>query len=80
MLQKSWIPNRYIREMANFARLSRRFLIQWKLFVDQGNYYNPDFIETENTNENLRANAQKYFTDDALIGCRKKQNDTPHFF
>jgi len=52
---------------------------QWKIIVDQGNYYNPDFIENGDTTR-IEGYATDIITDDALNWLQKKQNDTTPFF
>ncbi len=51
---------------------------QWKIIVDQGNYYNPDFIENGDTTR-IEGYATDIITDDALNWLKTKQNDNTPF-
>lgn len=51
----------------------------WKIIVDQGNYYNPDFIENGDTTR-IEGYATDIITDDALEWLQHKRNDTLPFF
>mgnify|MGYP003641236331 FL=1 len=52
---------------------------QWKIIVDQGNYYNPDFIENGDTTRIL-GYATDIITNDAINWLKTKRNDTVPFF
>lgn len=51
----------------------------WKIIVDQGNYYNPDFIENGDTTR-IEGYATDIITDDALDWLQDQRNDTLPFF
>ena len=51
----------------------------WKIIVDQGNYYNPDFIENGDTTR-IEGYATDIITDDALNWLKKRKNDCTPFF
>ena len=51
----------------------------WKIIVDQGNYYNPDFIENGDTTR-IEGYATDIITDDALDWLQHKRNDSTPFF
>ncbi|MDP5231465.1 MAG: sulfatase [Cellulophaga sp.] len=51
---------------------------QWKIIVDQGNYYNPDFIENGDTTR-IEGYATDIITKDAIHWLKTKQNDTTPF-
>ena len=51
----------------------------WKIIVDQGNYYNPDFIENGDTTR-IEGYATDIITHDALDWLQHKRNDTVPFF
>ena len=51
----------------------------WKIIVDQGNYYNPDFIENGDTTR-IEGYATDIITDDTLDWLRHKRNDSTPFF
>tara|TARA_R110002050_G_scaffold59259_2_gene132561 strand:+ start:7651 stop:9282 length:1632 start_codon:yes stop_codon:yes gene_type:complete len=52
---------------------------QWKIIVDQGNYYNPDFIENGDTTRIL-GYATDIISNDAINWLKTKRNDTVPFF
>ncbi|WP_247656672.1 sulfatase [Maribacter sp. MMG018] len=52
---------------------------QWKIIVDQGNYYNPDFIENGDTIR-IEGYATDIITHDALDWLQHKRNDSVPFF
>ena len=52
---------------------------QWKIIVDQGNYYNPDFIENGDTTR-IEGYATDIITHDALDWLQHKRNDSVPFF
>jgi len=52
---------------------------QWKIIVDQGNYYNPDFIENGDTTR-IEGYATDIITNDALKWLKTKRNDSTPFF
>ena len=49
------------------------------IIVDQGNYYNPDFIENGDTTR-VQGYATDIITEDALDWLKNKRNDTMPFF
>lgn len=51
----------------------------WKIIVDQGNYYNPDFIENGDTTR-IKGYATDIITGDALDWLKTKRKDTMPFF
>lgn len=51
---------------------------QWKIIVDQGNYYNPDFIDNGDTTR-IEGYATDIITNDALNWLRNSRNDTMPF-
>ncbi|WP_209404849.1 sulfatase [Pseudozobellia sp. WGM2] len=51
----------------------------WKIIVDQGNYYNPDFIENGDTTR-IAGYATDIITNDALDWLQHKRNDSQPFF
>ena len=51
----------------------------WKIIVDQGNYYNPDFIENGDTTR-IKGYATDIITNDALGWLQNKRNDSLPFF
>ncbi|MBD0777958.1 sulfatase [Maribacter sp. ANRC-HE7] len=51
----------------------------WKIIVDQGNYYNPDFIENGDTTR-IKGYATDIITHDALDWLQHKRNDSTPFF
>lgn len=51
----------------------------WKILVDQGNYYNPDFIENGDTTR-IEGYATDIITHDALDWLANKRNDSTPFF
>ncbi|HET8735406.1 MAG TPA: sulfatase, partial [Pricia sp.] len=51
----------------------------WKIIVDQGNYYNPDFIDNGDTLR-IKGYASDIITDDAIDWLRNKRNDSLPFF
>lgn len=51
----------------------------WKVIVDQGNYYNPDFIDNGDT-VRIDGYATDIITDDALDWLRNKRTDSLPFF
>lgn len=51
----------------------------WKIIVDQGNYYNPDFIENGDTTR-IQGYATDIITHDALDWLKTKRNDSLPFF
>tara|TARA_B100001750_G_scaffold209354_1_gene189059 strand:+ start:91143 stop:92822 length:1680 start_codon:yes stop_codon:yes gene_type:complete len=51
----------------------------WKIIVDQGNYYNPDFIENGDTIR-IEGYATDLITNDALDFLENKRNDSLPFF
>lgn len=51
----------------------------WKIIVDQGNYYNPDFIENGDTTR-IEGYATDIITRDALSWLKDKRNDSLPFF
>ncbi|MCK0192590.1 sulfatase [Arenibacter sp. F20364] len=51
----------------------------WKIIVDQGNYYNPDFIENGDTTR-VKGYATDIITYDALDWLKNKRNDSVPFF
>ena len=51
----------------------------WKIIVDQGNYYNPDFIENGDTTR-IEGYATDIITNDALSWLQTQRNDTLPFF
>lgn len=51
----------------------------WKIIVDQGNYYNPDFIENGDTTR-IEGYATDIITHDALDWLQHKRNDSTPFF
>ncbi|SIR42427.1 Arylsulfatase A [Maribacter ulvicola] len=52
---------------------------QWKIIVDQGNYYNPDFIEDGDTTR-ITGYATDIITDDALQWLQQDRTDSLPFF
>ncbi|GBF18597.1 MULTISPECIES: sulfatase family protein [Arenibacter] len=51
----------------------------WKIIVDQGNYYNPDFIENGDTTR-VKGYATDIITNDALNWLKNQRNDSVPFF
>ena len=51
----------------------------WKIIVDQGNYYNPDFIEHGDTTR-IEGYATDIITDDALQWLQQDRTDSLPFF
>mgnify|MGYP001820375999 CR=1 FL=1 len=51
----------------------------WKIIIDQGNYYNPDFIENGDTTR-IKGYATDIITNDALDWLQYKRNDSLPFF
>ncbi len=51
----------------------------WKIIVDQGNYYNPDFIENGDTTR-IEGYATDIITKDALSWLQNGRNDSLPFF
>ncbi len=51
----------------------------WKILVDQGNYYNPDFIENGDTTR-IEGYATDIITHDALDWLKTKRKDSVPFF
>lgn len=51
----------------------------WKIIVDQGNYYNPDFIENGDTTR-IKGYATDIITHDALDWLKNKRQDSVPFF
>lgn len=51
----------------------------WKIIVDQGNYYNPDFIENGDTTR-IEGYATDIITHDALDWLQHQRNDSVPFF
>ncbi|MDX1328393.1 MAG: sulfatase-like hydrolase/transferase, partial [Arenibacter sp.] len=51
----------------------------WKILVDQGNYYNPDFIENGDTTR-IQGYATDIITHDALDWLKTKRKDSIPFF
>lgn len=51
----------------------------WKIIVDQGNYYNPDFIENGDTTR-IEGYATDIITEDALNWIKYKRTDSLPFF
>lgn len=51
----------------------------WKIIVDQGNYYNPDFIENGDTTR-IEGYATDIITHDALDWLQQQRNDSVPFF
>ncbi|WP_158975290.1 sulfatase [Cellulophaga sp. L1A9] len=51
----------------------------WKIIVDQGNYYNPDFIENGDTTR-IEGYATDIITNDALDWLKDRKQDTTPFF
>lgn len=51
----------------------------WKIIVDQGNYYNPDFIENGDTTR-IEGYATDIITKDALYWLKEKRIDSLPFF
>ncbi len=51
----------------------------WKIIVDQGNYYNPDFIDNGDTTR-IEGYATDLITQDALHWLQNQRNDTTPFF
>ena len=51
----------------------------WKIIVDQGNYYNPDFIDNGDTTR-IEGYATDIITNDALDWLQNKRNDSLPFF
>ncbi|WP_422081966.1 sulfatase [Ulvibacterium sp.] len=51
----------------------------WKIIVDQGNYYNPDFIENGDTTR-IEGYATDIITKDAISWLKEKRNDSLPFF
>ena len=51
----------------------------WKILVDQGNYYNPDFIENGDTTR-IQGYATDIITHDALDWLKTKRKDSVPFF
>ncbi|MGB7393810.1 MAG: sulfatase [Pricia sp.] len=51
----------------------------WKIIVDQGNYYNPDFIDNGDTTR-IEGYATDIVTEDALDWLKNKRNDSLPFF
>ncbi|MGB6152731.1 MAG: sulfatase [Pricia sp.] len=52
----------------------------WKIIVDQGQYYNPDFIEQTGDTVRLEGYATDIITDDALDWIENGRNDSLPFF
>lgn len=52
---------------------------QWKIIVDQGNYYNPDFIENGDTTR-IEGYATDIITKDAIQWLTNRKKDTTPFF
>ncbi|WP_077404296.1 sulfatase [Cellulophaga omnivescoria] len=51
----------------------------WKILVDQGNYYNPDFIENGDTTR-VKGYATDLITADAIDWLKNKRKDSVPFF
>ncbi|NKI25476.1 sulfatase [Arenibacter sp. 6A1] len=51
----------------------------WKILVDQGNYYNPDFIENGDTTR-IQGYATDIITHDALDWLKNQRTDSVPFF
>ncbi|SHJ38646.1 Arylsulfatase A [Arenibacter nanhaiticus] len=51
----------------------------WKILVDQGNYYNPDFIENGDTTR-IQGYATDIITHDALDWLKNQRKDSVPFF
>lgn len=51
----------------------------WKIIVDQGNYYNPDFIENGDTTR-IEGYATDIVTEEALQWLENQRNDSAPFF
>nr|WP_225621125.1 sulfatase [Euzebyella saccharophila] len=51
----------------------------WKIIVDQGNYYNPDFIENGDTTR-IKGYATDIITNDALYWLQNERKDSVPFF
>lgn len=51
----------------------------WKIIVDQGNYYNPDFIEKGDTTR-IEGYATDIITEDALKWLKQERTDSLPFF
>ncbi|WP_405267950.1 sulfatase [Cellulophaga sp. Ld12] len=51
----------------------------WKIIVDQGNYYNPDFIQNGDTTR-IEGYATDIITNDALDWLKDRKQDTTPFF
>jgi arylsulfatase A-like enzyme len=51
----------------------------WKIIVDQGNYYNPDFIQNGDTTR-IEGYATDIITNDALHWLKNREQDTTPFF
>ncbi len=52
----------------------------WKIIVDQGQYYNPDFIGQGGDTVRISGYATDIITDDALDWIENKRNDSLPFF
>lgn len=52
----------------------------WKIIVDQGQYYNPDFIHQNGDTTRIEGYATDIITDDALDWLQNKRNDSLPFF
>ncbi|MFS4418164.1 sulfatase [Maribacter sp. 2307ULW6-5] len=51
---------------------------EWKILVDQGNYYNPDFVQGQDTIR-VEGYATDLITKDALSWLKSKERDTAPF-
>lgn len=51
----------------------------WKIIVDQGNYYNPDFIDNGDTTR-IEGYATDIITENALQWLKNQRNDSMPFF
>ncbi len=52
----------------------------WKIIVDQGQYYNPDFIEQTGDTFRIEGYATDIITDDAIDWIKNGRNDSLPFF
>lgn len=52
----------------------------WNIIVDQGQYYNPDFIDQNGDTARIEGYATDMITDDAIDWLKNKRNDSMPFF
>jgi len=52
----------------------------WNIIVDQGQYYNPDFIDQNGDTTRIEGYATDIITEDALDWLKTKRNDSLPFF